>query len=88
MGRLTPYRQIIVKTLNKYADLWNRSSSALQEATVVSDPGNDHYLLTLLGWRGNQRIKGNDVKPVSYRCTNNRLINASNGPRCSKPLSL
>lgn len=61
MDKVAHYRQLIVKTLNRYAELLNRSSSAHQEATVVSDPDNDHYLLTLLGWRGNQRIKGNVV---------------------------
>ena len=61
MDKLTHYRQIIVQTLGQYAEMLNQGSSAKQEATVVSDPANDHYLLTLLGWRGNQRIKGNVV---------------------------
>ena len=61
MDTLAQYRQIIVETLNKYAELLNRSSSVKQQATVVSDQSSDHYLLTLLGWRGTHRIKGNIV---------------------------
>lgn len=61
MDKVTHYRQLVVQTLSKYAELLNRSASATQTATVVSDQKSDHYLLTLLGWRGNYRIKGNVV---------------------------
>ena len=61
MDRLTQYCQIIRKTLSKYEEILNRNPRAELRAAVVFDEVHDHYLLTLLGWRNNQRIRGNLV---------------------------
>ena len=61
MDKLNQYRQIIIDLLTKYAEILNRNPRSDQEASVVTDTIHDHYLLTLLGWRQDRRVRSNVV---------------------------
>lgn len=61
MDRLKRYRQIIMDALSKYADLIQQGPEDSQDVAVVFDEEHDHYLLTVMGWQGRRRVKGNVV---------------------------
>ena len=61
MERVKFQRETVQRLLTKYAEIINRSPLPNQEVEVVFDEQHDHYFLTTLGWRKDQRIKGNIV---------------------------
>ncbi|MFN8444915.1 MAG: XisI protein [Caldilineaceae bacterium] len=61
MERVKFQRETVRRLLTKYAEIINRSPLPNQEVEVVFDEQHDHYFLTTLGWRKEQRIKGNIV---------------------------
>lgn len=56
MDKLTHYRTAIQSILMEYHQMNLQSGSAI-ESSVVMDEVNDHYLLVLMGWQKDERIK-------------------------------
>lgn len=56
MDRLKYYRQIIQDLLEEYHQLNEKSSSATESA-LAFDEVHDQYLLLLMGWHKDERIK-------------------------------
>ena len=56
MDRLKRYRQIVQEVLREYHQLNEKSGSTIESA-LVFDEVQDHYLLLLMGWRKDERIK-------------------------------
>ena len=56
MDKIATYRRHIRRILEEYAQPPSRSGDVLSE--VITDEEHDHYLLTYVGWRGNERVRG------------------------------
>ena len=56
MDRLKRYQQIVQEVLREYHQLNEKSGSTIESA-LVFDEVQDHYLLLLMGWRKDERIK-------------------------------
>ena len=56
MDRLTYYRSLIKDILTEYHQL-NEKSDSRVESCLVFDESHDHYLLMLMGWNRDERIK-------------------------------
>ncbi|NET49811.1 MAG: hypothetical protein F6K09_14075 [Merismopedia sp. SIO2A8] len=56
MDKLARYRQAIKATLTNYHQLNEKVESATESCLVVDDV-HDHYLLLLIGWNKDERIK-------------------------------
>ena len=56
MDRLKHYRQIIKDVLKAYHQL-NEKSDSTTESALAFDEVHDHYLLLLMGWHKDERIK-------------------------------
>ncbi|MEQ8753315.1 MAG: XisI protein [Coleofasciculus sp. G1-WW12-02] len=56
MDRLKHYRQIIQDVLAEYHQL-NEKSGSTTESALAFDQVNDQYLLLLMGWHNDERIK-------------------------------
>ncbi|NER46660.1 MAG: XisI protein [Symploca sp. SIO1A3] len=56
MVNLTYYRQIIKDVIAEYHQL-NDKSESTTESCLVFDELHEHYLLLLIGWRHDERIK-------------------------------
>lgn len=56
MDRLKLYRQIIQEVLREYHQLNIKSNSTI-ESTLAFDEKQDQYLLLLMGWQKDERIK-------------------------------
>ena len=56
MDKLTHYRQIIKEILEDYHHL-NEQSQSTTESCLVFEEKQDHYLLLLMGWQKDERIK-------------------------------
>ncbi|MGD1858767.1 MAG: XisI protein [Leptolyngbyaceae cyanobacterium] len=56
MDKLTKHRNIVRSVLNEY-DRLNEKSDSTTESCVVFDESHDHYLLMLMGWDKDERIK-------------------------------
>lgn len=65
MDKLNHYRSLVQKVLTYYAELSQRSFHvkpkseliASTETTLIFDEGHDHYLLMIIGWHSEERIK-------------------------------
>jgi hypothetical protein len=56
MDRLNRYRDIVREILTEYHQLNQKSVSAV-ESVIAFDEVHDQYLLLLMGWRKDERIK-------------------------------
>ena len=56
MDRLAKYRNSIRTVLENYHKL-NTQSDSQTESALVFDEVHEHYLLLLMGWNGDERIK-------------------------------
>ena len=56
MDRLTKHRSIVRSVLSEY-DRLNEKSGSMTESCVVFDESHDQYLLVLMGWDKDERIK-------------------------------
>ena len=61
MDKLAEYRHLIKQLLTHYADLVNRRPKPDKETEVVFDEERDHYMLIIVGWSGQRRIRGTTV---------------------------
>ena len=61
MDKLDSYRHLIQKILTEYYQLGAKSISSKLEDVLVFDEQHDHYLLIVMGWEGEERIKGNTI---------------------------
>lgn len=68
MDKLSKYREIVKKTILKYAQF--RPSHGQIELHPVLDEQRDHYALMQVGWDREKRIKGNLI----YLTINNEKI--------------
>ncbi len=56
MDRLKRYRQIVQEVLREYHQINEKSGSTIESA-LAFDEVQDQYLLLLMGWRKDERIK-------------------------------
>ncbi|NES85112.1 MAG: XisI protein [Moorea sp. SIO2B7] len=56
MDRLKRYRQIVQEVLRKYHQI-NEKSGSTTESALAFDEVQDQYLLLLMGWHKDERIK-------------------------------
>jgi hypothetical protein len=56
MDRVNHYRKIIQEVLTEYYEI-DRKSASTTESALVFDEVRDHYLLLLMGWQKDERIK-------------------------------
>ncbi|MCC3417619.1 MAG: XisI protein [Microcoleus sp. PH2017_29_MFU_D_A] len=61
MDKLEYYRHLIRKVLTEYYELGAKSSNSTLESALIFDERHDHYLLVVMGWEGQERIKGNTI---------------------------
>ncbi|NJK73218.1 MAG: XisI protein [Oscillatoriales cyanobacterium RU_3_3] len=61
MDKLEYYRQLIRKILTEYYKLAAKSPNSNLENALIFDENRDHYLLVVMGWQGEERIKGNTI---------------------------
>lgn len=57
MDKLNGYRDLVKIVLNSYHELNIRGSNTKNESALVFDPDHNHYLLLIMGWQGDKRIK-------------------------------
>ncbi|MFB2834973.1 XisI protein [Floridanema evergladense] len=69
MGRLKHYRQIIQEVLTEYHQL-NEKSGSPTESVLAFDEVHDQYLLLLMGWHKDERIKS---VMIHIRLKNNKI---------------
>ncbi|MDB9524784.1 XisI protein [Oscillatoria sp. CS-180] len=60
MDRVEHYRDIVRQVLTDYQQLNEKSESATESA-LVFDETHDHYLIVLMGWNDDERIKSNMI---------------------------
>lgn len=56
MDKLAKHRNVVRSVLNEY-DRLNGKSGSMTESCIVFDESHDHYLLVLMGWDKDERIK-------------------------------
>ena len=61
MEKLEYYRHLIRKVLIYYYELDAKSTNSSLESALIFDGEHDHYLLVVMGWEGQERIKGNTI---------------------------
>lgn len=61
MDKLDSYRHLIQEILTEYYKLGAKSINSKLENVLVFDGEHDHYLLIVMGWEGEERIKGNTI---------------------------
>ncbi len=61
MDKLDYYRQLTRKILSEYYELGAKSTNSHLENALILDEQHDHYLLIVIGWEGEERIKGNTI---------------------------
>jgi hypothetical protein len=61
MDKLEYYRHLIQKILTEYYKLGSISTNLKLEDVLVFDEQHDHYLLMVMGWQGEERIKTNTI---------------------------
>jgi hypothetical protein len=61
MDKLDNYRHLIQRVLTEYGGLAAKSTSSNLENVLVFDGERDNYLLIVIGWQGEERIKGNNI---------------------------
>ncbi len=57
MDKLNGYRDLVKRVLNSYHELNIRVSDTKNESALVFDSDHDHYLLLIMGWQLDKRIK-------------------------------
>ncbi|MCI0576525.1 MAG: XisI protein [Chloroflexi bacterium] len=57
MDKLVDYRNLIKRSLSKYAELANRPPTDSLETHIIFDEERDRYLLLRTGWWGKKRIR-------------------------------
>jgi XisI protein len=57
MDKLNEYRNVVKRVLNSYHELNIRACDTKNESALVFDSDHDHYLLLIMGWQGDKRIK-------------------------------
>jgi hypothetical protein len=58
MDKLATYRELIRKTLTRYAELINSNPTPGVETELVFDEEHGNYLLLNVGWSGRRRVRG------------------------------
>ena len=61
MEKLEYYRHLIRKILTDYYELDAKSTDLTLECALIFDERHDHYLLVVMGWLGEERIKENTI---------------------------
>ena len=61
MDKLEHYRCLVQKVLTEYYELASRATNSTLENALVFDEQHDHYLLIVMGWQGEERIKENSI---------------------------
>ncbi|HBE21277.1 MAG TPA: XisI protein [Cyanobacteria bacterium UBA11149] len=61
MDKLDYYRQLTRKILTEYYELGVKITHSQIETDLIFDELHDHYLLIVIGWEGEERIKGNTI---------------------------
>lgn len=61
MDKLEYYRHLIQKVLTEYYELGAKSTNSTLENALIFDQQHDHYLLMVIGWQGEERIKANTL---------------------------
>ena len=61
MDKLEYYRHLIRKVLTEYYELDAKSTDSTLESALIFDEGHDHYLLIVMGWLPEERIKVNTI---------------------------
>lgn len=61
MDKLENYRHLIQKILTEYYKLGSKSTDSKLEDILIFDEQRDHYLLMVMGWQGEERIKTNTI---------------------------
>ncbi len=61
MDKLEYYRDLIRKFLTEYYKLGSNSTNSKLEDVLVFDEQHDNYLLMVIGWHGEERIKVNTI---------------------------
>ncbi len=61
MDKLDYYRQLTRKILTEYYELDAKMTHSKIENDLIFDEQHDHYLLIVIGWEGEERIKGNTI---------------------------
>jgi len=61
MEKLEYYRHLIRKVLTDYDELDAKSTNSSLKSALIFDGEHDHYLLVVMGWEGQERIKGNTI---------------------------
>ncbi|MBE9070471.1 XisI protein [Leptolyngbya cf. ectocarpi LEGE 11479] len=56
MDKLEKYRTVIRDVLTEYHQI-NQKAESTVESSLVFDDTHNHYLLILMGWNGDERIK-------------------------------
>lgn len=60
MDRLDDYRNVIRGILQEYDQL-NKKADSTVESALIFDETRGHYLLVLMGWNGDERVKNSMI---------------------------
>jgi len=57
VDRISQHREIVKQILNQYHRLNLNAAGSTIDSFLVFDETREHYLLLLMGWRGDERVK-------------------------------